>query len=216
VIEEHEYETVRGLPAALPPGETILWQGSPDWRGLAARVFHLKGLAAYFALLAAWRCISLYAEGAAPLAVLQAGIWAVMLGASTLIILAAIARAMAGSAIYTITNRRVVLRVGVALPMIINLPFSAVTSAGLRLGSGGQGDLVLRLAPPHRVYWLALWPHARPWRFGYPQPMLRSVPDAEAVAQILARALAASAGSAVPEMERTGRRVNGVPAPVAA
>jgi len=36
--------------------------------------------------------------------------------------------------------------------------------------------------------YMLLWPHARPWRFARPQPMLRSVPDAQAVAAMLAEA----------------------------
>ena len=35
LAEEHEFEAARGLPELLPAGERVLWQGSPDWRGLA-------------------------------------------------------------------------------------------------------------------------------------------------------------------------------------
>jgi hypothetical protein len=40
---------------------------------------------------------------------------------------------------------------------------------------------------------MVMWPHVRPWKFGNPQPMMRAVPEAEQVARILSRALAASA-----------------------
>ena len=39
-----------------------------------------------------------------------------------------------------------------------------------------------------------LWPHARPWHLSRPQPMLRCIPDAQSVAQMLAAGLAATAG----------------------
>jgi hypothetical protein len=42
-----------GLPGALPEGETIQWQGSPDWRSLARHAFHVRKVAVYFALLGA-------------------------------------------------------------------------------------------------------------------------------------------------------------------
>ncbi|MEY3475503.1 MAG: hypothetical protein RL087_1961, partial [Pseudomonadota bacterium] len=29
---EHEFEAAPGLPAPLPVGERILWQGAPQWR----------------------------------------------------------------------------------------------------------------------------------------------------------------------------------------
>ena len=32
-----------------------------------------------------------------------------------------------------------------------------------------------------------LWPHVRPWRYAMPQPMLRAVPDAAALAQMIAQ-----------------------------
>jgi hypothetical protein len=104
-----------------------------------------------------------------------------------------------------------VLRVGVALPFTINLPFSAVQSAGLRLHGDGTGDLVLELARPHRVAWLMLWPHARPWHLRDPAPMLRGLAEPEAVAQMLARGLAAASGQSVsataaaPDGARLGR-----------
>ena len=42
-----------GLPGRLPEGETLLWQGAPDARTLLVRVFHLRFVGAYFALLIA-------------------------------------------------------------------------------------------------------------------------------------------------------------------
>ena len=45
---EHELEPAYGLPERLPANERILWQGSPDWRTLARRVFFVRTLALYF------------------------------------------------------------------------------------------------------------------------------------------------------------------------
>ena len=50
---EHEFEAAPGLPEALPAGERILWQGSPDWKLLAAEAFHVRRLSLYFALMIA-------------------------------------------------------------------------------------------------------------------------------------------------------------------
>ena len=46
--------TVSGLPERLPEGERLLWQGRPDWRVLARRVFHLRPLALYFGAILAF------------------------------------------------------------------------------------------------------------------------------------------------------------------
>ena len=51
---EHDYEPVPGLPERLPEGETILWQGAPMAQSFARYAFHIRAVAAYFALLAVW------------------------------------------------------------------------------------------------------------------------------------------------------------------
>jgi hypothetical protein len=53
---------------------------------------------------------------------------------------------------------------------------------------------VLLPASDHIGY-LNLWPHARPWRMKHPEPMLRSVPDAAAVARLLVEAWSAATGT---------------------
>jgi hypothetical protein len=50
--------------------------------------------------------------------------------------------------------------------------------------------------PSQKVSFFLLWPNVRPWRFNPAEPMLRSIPDAQDAAQILARALAAQPGTA--------------------
>ena len=52
---EHEFEPERGLPEQLPAGEQLLWQGSPEWKRLAQRAFHVRKLVVYFAALIALR-----------------------------------------------------------------------------------------------------------------------------------------------------------------
>jgi hypothetical protein len=52
-VGEYEHEPVRGLPEYLPDDETLVWQGEPDWRVMARRVFHLRSVGIYFALLIA-------------------------------------------------------------------------------------------------------------------------------------------------------------------
>jgi hypothetical protein len=188
-MTEYEYEPVPGLPEDLPPGEEILWQGAPRWQSLARRAFHTRKVLGYFLLLwllhLGWE---LQGGGSLHNTLGNALILAIP-AALTFGILVLLARAMARSTLYTITNRRVVLRFGVALPMVINLPFSKITSASLRDHGDGTGDIPLIVTAPKPVPYFALWPHARPWYFAPAQPMLRTIPDAAAVAQILAAAL---------------------------
>ncbi len=189
--DDFEFEPIPGLPHALPPGETIIWQGTPNWWGLALRVFHFRKVAIYFWILVAWQGITALwdGEGTAAAALAMAGVLPIALVG--LAILAGLAALYARTTIYTITNKRVILRFGIALPMTVNFPFTLVERAALRDCGDGTGDIPLSLQGPDWVAYLVLWPFARPGRYRDPQPMLRALPEARSVAGILAAALKA-------------------------
>lgn len=190
-MREHEHEPIPGLPEDLPRSERILWQGAPTWRALARHGFHLRLLALYFVALAAWSAMTLASQGATTGAVIGGMVWLLVLGVVPIVLVAGFAMLSARSTLYTVTDRRLVMRVGVALPMTINLPLSSIQSATMRRYAGG-GDIILTLGKPHRVAYVAIWPHVRGLSFLQPQPMLRALPEVEAAAQALANALAAS------------------------
>ena len=199
-MTEYENEPIPGLPGLLPPGERILWQGSPDRRALARTAFHTRLIAGYFGALS---------MVALAFALPNGGWTGVLMTASLGIVGVALLHLLAwGSArttIYTLTNRRIVMRIGIAVPKCINLPLGTIASVDLAARADGTGDLPLTLIGPPKLGFLALWPHARPWRISQPQPMLRSVPDANAVAAIIARtclAIGADERAAVPEPQR--------------
>lgn len=179
---EHEAEPIRGLPGELPEGERILWQGAPDWRVFVRSALFGRWIAGYFALLALWSLASGGIGGAFASAVA---------GIVTFGLLAGFAKLVEKTTVYTITNRRVVLRVGVALNKCINLPLPLIGSANLRPLGGEHGDIALSMTERHGLGYLMLWPHARPLRLSTPEPMMRALPDAQAVANILADACAA-------------------------
>lgn len=190
-VTEYEYEPVPGLPERLPSGEAILWQGAPRWDVLARRAFHVRKVAFYFLLLVAWAIVWDIQGGRDPVV---SAFWLVIAAASAIGLLTLLARSMARSTLYTITNHRVVMRFGVAIPMTINLPFAKITAAALRDHGDGTGDIPLTLAARTRTSYLVLWPHVRPWHFSPAEPMLRAVPEARRVAEILAGALKDAAG----------------------
>jgi hypothetical protein len=193
---------VRRQPPApsLPAGEVVLWQGAPSFRSLVRRALHLRTLGIYFAVLVAWNGIAAFLAGESAAA---AGLTVLLATAASLAVLGFVALAgwlIARTTRYTITSRRVLMRIGVALPMTLNLPFAIVGGAGLKVHADGTGDIPLALTGSGRVAYLHLWPHARPWRVGQPEPMLRCVPEADRVAAILGHALqAAGTAKAAPE-----------------
>ena len=178
---EYDDEPIRGLPGYLPAGEEIIWQGAPEWRVLARSAFHTRWVAAYFAALACY--------GLATGTVVGAGI-TVGAGAGCVALLMLLSWAIARTSVYTLTNKRVVLRIGVALNACFNVPLKQINNAEFRPLDNGHGDIALSIASG-RIGYALLWPHARPWKLKDPQPMLRALPDAQEVAEMLVKARAA-------------------------
>jgi hypothetical protein len=196
-VNEYEREPIPGLPEVPPAGERILWQGAPDWGSLARHGFHARKVAVYFALILAWLLGSRLWAGESLAQAMILGAWLLVLALLAIGLLLLLAWANSRATLYTLTNRRVAIRFGVAVSMTINIPYRQILAADLRRYGDGTGDIPLSLAGRPRVSYLVLWPFVRPWRFGKVQPMLRSVPTAERVAGILAEAMrAASDGSA--------------------
>ncbi|WP_132254553.1 photosynthetic complex putative assembly protein PuhB [Methylobacterium segetis] len=198
-----------GLPEPLPPGERVLWQGRPTAAGIALRALHLRLVALWFSALALWQALpaaslaDAVAETAPTLAAFGVAV----------ILVAVLGWLSARTTTYTITNRRIVMRVGIALPVTLNLPFAAVADAGLHAFGDGTGDLPVRLKPGTRIAYLHLWPHARPWHVAEPQPMLRSVPEARSVARLLAQAIEAARAPEESALPVLAERPQGAPTP---
>lgn len=193
-IDDHDVEPVPGLPQALPPGERILWSGVPDWKAVAVDVFHIRAIALYALALVAWRTATAVYDGQT---LVEAAISVAVLAgvlATGLLIIGVLAYFTATTTRYTITNKRVAMRIGVALTMTVNLPFREIVSADMRPSAFGTGAIALAMNSASKISYLALWPHARRFHFSNPQPMLRGIKDVDAVAAILAHALVASRG----------------------
>jgi hypothetical protein len=186
---EYDYEPTPGLPENLPDGEHVLWQGSPDWRSLAIRAFHARKVAIYCLVLMAWHFYGRLYDGYSVAMALNALIVPVLLTIAVTMLLAGLGWLSARSTIYTITNRRVVMRAGIAIPMSINIPFKSLAEGNLKLHRDGTGDVILKIAGNDRIAYAHLWPHVRRWRFKRPEPMLRCIPEPTQAAEILGRAV---------------------------
>ena len=178
---------VRGVAEALPPGERVLWEGAPHPRALARHLLFVRPLAVYFAVMIGWWTLAnlARAEGAAfwaPFA-LQLSLVALVLGGAY-----GLAHWIAASTTYAITDRRLVMRLGVVFPLTVNIPLSYVQGAQARTFGDGTGQIALQLDPKEKLAWIVLFPHVRPWRIGRPEPLLRGLADPAAVGAILRRA----------------------------
>ena len=211
--DDFAFDPIRGLPEELPEGERLLWQGSPRWQDLAWHAFHVRKVIVYFALLTILQGVMAVGSGETLAQAVRPAFWLLPMGVLASLILMAIAYWSARTTIYSITSRRVAMRVGMALPLTLNLPFTQIDGAGLRLYPSGAGDIPLSLHGNERLAYLVLWPHARPFRFKKPEPMLRAVPDGEKIAKFLVDAIE---GKPVASLVETRKRVRFSPEVVTA
>jgi hypothetical protein len=185
---EIELEVVPGLPGKLPAGESIVWQGRPQWWAMARNTFKVRWLAAYFAVFGVARFVVVLRQHQGVTGMLHLLALAALAG-TCLGLLALMAWFNARATIYTITTRRIVMRIGVALPFTWNLPFKRIASADVHVRKEGDGDIVLRLAAPDRIGWLHLWPHTQPGHVVRARPTLRTIAEPARVSQLLADAV---------------------------
>lgn len=185
--DDFKFEPVRGLPEELPADEQIIWQGAPNPLRLAKDALKLNWVIGYFVLLAVWRAGVSSTEY--PLTVAMAhGLPFLFAGAITALLLIGLATVQARSTVYTLTNKRVCMRIGAALTMTLNLPYVCIGNAQVATRKSGLGTITFELIGETRLSHLMTWPHVRPWTFTKTQPAFRAIPDAARVAQLFADA----------------------------
>jgi hypothetical protein len=185
--DDFAFEPIPGLPEELPADEHIIWQGSPDPHALAREALSVRWVAGYFALLAIWRVGASMPDFPTNVAIMH-GLPFVVAGVLSCALLYGIAYMQARATIYTLTNKRVAMRIGAALTMTLNLPYTWIGTAALDEKSKGTGTLAFELIGDSRVSYLMTWPHVRPWYMTRTQPALRCIPDAANVARLFADA----------------------------
>lgn len=180
------FDVAPGIPAPLPKGEDILWQGRPAVLPLAREAWKLNWVMGYMALILLWKSGAAWAAGGWKLAV-ATGLPYLVLAVALAGVVLFLAWAQAKATIYTVTSGRVLMRVG-ALSVTYNIPFTQVASASLDLKPSGTGTIALKTKGDTRLAYLQLWPHARPWKLKDTEPALRCIPDAANVARLLSEA----------------------------
>jgi hypothetical protein len=191
--DDFDFEPIRGLPAELPKDEHLLWQGAPEWKSLAVRAYHVRKVAAYFALLVAWRVgMGLY-NGHAAADIALSCLLLVTMGTIAVGVLSLLSYLNARSTVYSITSRRVILRHGVAVPLTMNIPFRLIDSADLKTHGDKTSDIALGLPATERIGYIITWPHVRADKITRPQPSFKSLTDGRKAADALGAALAAAA-----------------------
>jgi len=191
---------IRGVAHALPPGERLLWQGTPEPGLVARHVFHRWLVIGYFAIVTGWWVFGTYGkvemDAFLPMLGMRLGLAAIVIGTVEFL-----ARTVAKTTIYAITSRRLVLKIGMVLPMSINVPFNVLQNAAVGRFRDGTGQIALTLVPGNRLAYVALWPHCRVFNVTQPQPVLRGLAEPEVVAAVLRDAVIADAAERAEAIE---------------
>ncbi len=185
--DEFEIEPVEGLPESPPEGEEILWQGRPDWWQLTWESLSMPWVLGYFVLLALWRFISVVDQMPLGQAIGATAPFA-LLCAVVVALLCFVGYVQARCAMYTVTNRRVAMRIGAALTMTLKLPYQQFANDMMDLRKNGTGTIAFETMGDTRLSYILCWPHVRPWYINPSQPALRCIPDAQRVADLIADA----------------------------
>lgn len=201
---DFDFEPQPGIPAPLPEGEEILWQGSPDSATLAREAYKIRWITGYMLLIAAWRAGAAGVEGGLGPA-LATLIPYLGLAAAVYAVIRLIAWMQARAAIYTLTSARAILRIGAALPVTYTIPYSCIETASVAVSpANGTGTLAMATKGSMRLSLAVLWSHARPGHARLPQPAFRCIPDAARVARLLADAAQAKVNEPRVSLAQTG------------
>ncbi len=181
------------LPFALLRGERVLWAGRPDAKSFARRILHIRWIAAYFAAFVVVGLFQDRRHGLSIPATLKDALPLAIIAVAFLVGCYGVARTWAGTTRYVVTSERCVFHIGIALTGTLSIPWSRVAQVCLARHGDGCGDIALSPMRPHRLKFLKLWPHVRPWRVLQPEPMLRCVPRADELGNTIRAAIDAAA-----------------------
>jgi hypothetical protein len=185
---------IRGIAGPLPDGERILWEGAPLRASVTRHAFHARKVAVYFAGLVVFRLMMTGITGLGTFAGWRPVLILIGLGLAGVAVSELLAALSARTTWYAITDRRVVLRSGIVLSGVLNVPLRAITGAAAKLYADGSGDLAIMLGSDVRIAYLRLWPYVRAWRITRPQPALRGLADVHQTGALLRAALVAVSG----------------------
>ena len=173
---------VPGIDQPLPEGETLLWSGKPTVRAQLRHGLFLRVAAAWLAVAAVLPFFTSSGTEGSPAAHLA---WTGVVGVLVLGLTAAFAWMVRRTTVYALTDRRVIMKIGIALPSVLNIPMEELAGASCRAEADGSGDIAFPLAGRSELGWALLWPHVRPWRMARAEPAMRFLEEVEEVAGIL-------------------------------
>ncbi|OUW05395.1 MAG: hypothetical protein CBD16_01045 [Betaproteobacteria bacterium TMED156] len=181
---EDGFEPQFGLPEPLPDGEELLWQCSPSFKSLIKKVFLFRLILAYFVIMLASSFYFNFQTSGFENALIGF-VGSFFLSVFCLLSVAFLAYLSSKTTVYSITNKRIVMRIGIVLTLTFNIPYKEIDAADLKLYSDSTGDISFRIKPSTKIAFIHLWPHCRFKSFSHPEPALRCIEQAKVVSEIV-------------------------------
>lgn len=181
---DDEFEAQYGLPESLPKDEKILWQGSPVFASLVNKVFFLRLITIYFIFLLGFALYWDFQKVGQSDALINF-LANILLSGFSLAALTLLAYLTSSTAVYTLTNKRVVMRIGIVLTLTFNIPFNQILASDFKKHPDGSGDISFRIDPSTKIAFIHLWPHCRFKSFAHPEPALKCIENVDDVAVLV-------------------------------
>ena len=169
---------------SIPSGEKIFWNGKPNWKSFGYHAFGVKYFSIYFfvcALYAVSQIDAIFSFGAFFTKFIPYLISGILAGTILLLLSYFSAR----HTCYVITEKRIVIRTGVALVFLLNMPFKNILSIDMKTLAQGRGNVIFKVQSKKRIPYLSCWPSVKSGSFFEPIPAFRSIRDIEKIGQII-------------------------------
>ena len=186
-MAEHSQSLPSDVVSAIPPEEKVLWSGRPEWKALAYHSFGLKYLVFYL-IFAALYCLA-ELDGAIVFGLLLTKFLPYCFsGILAGLVLTGLAYFQALNTAYVVTEKRIVIRSGVALVFLLNAPFKKISSIDKQILKNSLGNFSFTTNSKRRIPFLSCWPSVKPWSFIEPKPAFKCIANADKIEEIILNA----------------------------
>ena len=171
---------------SVPNNEKIYWNGEPSWISFGYQVFGIKYLIFYF-ILSALYSVSQLGSVFSFIAFLVFYMPFLISGAFAAAILFVLAYIVACHTSYAITEKRIVIKTGVALVFLLNVPLKNIISIDKQRLAGGRGNLSFEARSKKRIPFVSCWPSVKGGSFVQPIPAFRSISNIEEIGVLITK-----------------------------
>jgi hypothetical protein len=169
---------------AIPLEEKIYWTGKPNWKSFGYHAFGIKYFLIYFFVCALYAVSQIESSFSFERLLINYTPYLVS-GTLAAMIIFLLAYFSARHTCYVITEKRIVIRTGVALVFLLNMPFKNILSIDMKVLAQGRGNLTFKVRSKKRIPFFSCWPSVKAGVFLEPVPAFRSIMDIEKVGQTI-------------------------------